>query len=108
MPCPLCLKIKNPGFFPKPGSIKTIAAQYFFERVNGATYLGKSDCGQSFGGEKVEIPIDHCCLRRLIGNPNPSAADGVKQAVDCISVILAESALAQCPQSVTFSPSQIA
>ncbi len=29
LPCPVCLKIKNPGFFKKPGSIETIAARYF-------------------------------------------------------------------------------
>ena len=79
-----------------------IAAQFFFERVNGATYW------QSFTGEKAEIPVSTCCLRGLIGNPDPSAADGVKQAVDCISVVFAESAFAKCPQSVTFSASQIA
>ncbi|MCC8455760.1 hypothetical protein LMJ43_36460, partial [Streptomyces rochei] len=57
---------------------------------------------------KVEIPISTSCLRGLIGNPDPSAADGVKQAVDCISVIFAERDFAECAQSVALSASQIA
>ncbi len=76
--------------------------------INGATYLRESDCWKSFAGEKVEIPNSTSCLRGLIGNPDPSAADGVKQAVDSISVIFAESAFAECAQSVAFSASQIA
>lgn len=56
-------------------------------------------------GRNTHLMLD--CQWGLIGNADPSAADGVKQAVDGISIVLVESALAKYAQSVALGSAQI-